>query len=339
MGLATIAVVLGGFSTTLPWSRPQPLTVAPYPDYPRINNAACYEVDPKWPKRPGHVVWGPVTGVSVDNMDCVWICTSGRPPVQVYHPNGNYIRGWGEHYLKDPHQLRIDSEKNIWVVDGSMHVVRKFTRSGELMLTLGTVGSAGCDDNRFNTPTDVAVALSGDVFVSDGYRNSRVVHFDSSGGFVRAWGRLGVNPGEFSLPHSIVADRFGRLFVAERGNGRIQVFDQCGRYVDQWRSLIIPWGLAVSMNDEIWVCGSSPAAWQSHEVVLGTPPRDQLLMKFTMDGKAKLQWVIPRSQDGSESPGDLNWVHCIAEDSMGALYCGDVRGMRIQKFNCLTERP
>src|SRR5262249_37260005 len=134
----------------------------------------------------------------------------------------------------------------------------KFTPEGKLLLTLGTPGTAGRDSTHLNRPTDMVVTPAGDVFVADGYGNARVVHFDKSGKFVKAWGELGHKPGQFSIPHAIALDSKGRLYVADRNNVRVQIFDQSGKLLDEWRDVVVPWGFCVTKDDEIWVCGSSP---------------------------------------------------------------------------------
>ena len=328
------------FCATVRPSAPPPVASpeAPYPDYPRRNLASCFEVDPNWPQRPAHVTWGAVTGVAVDRRDRVWVATHGRPRVQIYESNGTYQGGWGDRWLRAPHQIRVAPDGTVWVVDAHLHVVRQFTPQGKLLLTLGTPGVAGAGRGHFNTPTDVSVTNRGDIFITDGYRNSRVVHYSSRGRFVKEWGKLGTSPGELSLPHSIVSTAAGRLYVAERANGRLQVFDRDGRSLAGWSGLVVPWGLAVNQNDELWVCGSSPTAWRSDDKVLGTPPRDQLLIRFDQHGKALQQWYVPCARGGQARPGELQWVHSIAEDSRGNLYCGDVRANRVQKFVILRDQ-
>jgi hypothetical protein len=184
----------------------------------------------------------------------------------------------------------------------------------------------------------MAIAKSGDIFVADGYGNARVVHFDKTGKFVRDWGQLGSKPGEFSIPHAIAVDSKNRVYVADRNNVRIQVFDPNGKLLDIWSNLIVPWGFHVNKNDEIWVCGSSPMHWREKDGALGCPPKDQIFMKFNPDGKLLHLWVAPMCLiEGTEKPGELNWVHCIAEDSKGNLYAGDIKGKRAQKF--VIQRP
>ena len=156
------------------------------------------------------------------------------------------------------HFIRFDAQGNVWLADVDKHVVMSFTAEGKLRKVFGTLGQPGADDAHLNMPTDMAVAPDGDVFISDGYGNSRIVHFDKNGKFVKAWGKLGNGPGEFNIPHSIVIDSQGRLYVADRNNARIQVFDRQGKFLDQWCNLLVPWGLWIDKNDEIWACGSSP---------------------------------------------------------------------------------
>ena len=290
-----------------------------------------FEVDPNWPQRPDSITWGHVPGVAVDTGDQVWVFTRAKTPIQVYDTEGNFIRAWGEGKIGKAHHLKIDAEGNIWVADNGLHVVLQFTPEGKLLKQLGTSGESGEDESHFNQPTDIAITPSGEVFVSDGYGNNRIVHFDRHGKFVKTWGKLGTRPGEFDLPHAIAIDSQGRLYVADRNNARIQVFDQDGNFLDQWANLLVPWGFAVTASDEIWVCGSS---WTPRigSAMVGIPPKDQLFMKFAPSGKLLELWTVPKGEDGQEQPGQLNWVHAIAFDSQGNLYAGDINGQRVQKF-------
>ena len=176
-----------------------------------------------------------------------------------------------------------------------------------------------------------AVTPAGDIYVADGYGNARIVQFDRSGKYVREWGELGHKPGQFSIPHAIAVDSKGRLYVADRNNVRVQVFDPTGRFLAEWRDLMVPWGLCVTKGDEIWVCGSSPQHWRPKETWLGSPPRDQLFMKFNGDGKALQFWAVT-FPPGEGRPGvDLKY-HQMAVDSKGNLYGADLAGKRIQKL-------
>ncbi len=302
--------------------------------YPKVNAAAGYQVDAAWPNRPPNAKWAEVPGVAVDAQDRVYVYTRTDLLVHVYDADGRFLRAWGHDTLKPgaAHHIKIDHEGNVWLADIADHVVRKFTPEGKPLLTLGTVGVAGRDSTHLNQPTDMAITPAGDVFVSDGYGNARVVHFDRAGKFVKAWGELGHGPGQFSIPHAIAVDSKGRLYVADRNNVRVQIFDQGGKLLDEWRDVIVPWGLWVTKQDEIWVCGSSPMRWRKEDSTLGVPPKDQVFMKFNPQGRLLQLWTVPKGADGLEKPGECNWAHCIAADSKGNLYVGDIRGKKAQKF-------
>ncbi len=308
------------------------------PQYPRVTLSTWYEVDPNWPQRPENMPWGRTPGIAVDAKDRIWVFTRANPPIQVYDPAGKLVRTWGKGMIgpngtaNGSHYIRIDGQGMIWLADVSNHVVLQVTPSGKVLKTLGTPAEPGEDENHLNKPTDVAITPDGEVFVSDGYGNARVVHFDRRGKFVKAWGKLGTRPGEFSLPHAIVLDSKGRLYVADRNNARVQVFDRTGKFLDQWQNLIVPWGLWVTPNDEIWVCGCSPMRWRETDSTLSCPPKDQLFMKFDTSGRVLQLWTVPKGEDGQEKPGELNWVHGIAVDSQGNIYATDIIGARAQKF-------
>jgi sugar lactone lactonase YvrE len=300
--------------------------------YPHVNAATSYLVDPAWPQYPKDVLRAAVPGAAIDKAGCIWAFVRTSQPVQVYDADGKFVRAWGENAFKSPHGFRLAPDGSVWLTDVGNHTVMQFTPEGKLLRTLGTPGVPGCDPTHFNAPTDIAVVPSGDVFISDGYGNNRIVHFDRDGQFIKSWGKLGSKPGEFSIPHAIVQDSKGRLYVADRNNARIQVFDESGKLLDVWRNLLVPWGLCVGENDEIWACGSSPMAWADDDTLLGTPPKDQLVMRFASSGRLLALWTIPKGVDGKEQPGEVNWAHAIAVDSHGNFYLGDILGKRIQKF-------
>jgi len=323
---------LGLAGSLLLWAADAEAQKVQLPDFPRTNVSRTYRVDANWPVRPRGVGWDHVPGIYVDRADRVWVFTRTDPPVQVYDTSGRFIRSWGSGVFGRPHQIKLDHEGFVWVTDQGNHCVMKFTEEGKLLQVLGIHGESGDDDRHMNNPTDMVVTPAGDVFVSDGYANSRVLHFDKSGRFVKRWGKLGVAPGEFSLPHAIAVDSKGRLYVADRNNARVQVFNQDGKFLDQWRHVVVPWGLCVTARDEIWVCGSGPMGWRKEDVVLGVPPVNQVLVKFSTSGRVLELVVVPKGADGKEQPGELNWVHGIAVDSKGNLYAGDINGKRAQKF-------
>lgn len=327
LGLAAAALFICGF----------PRAVLAAPGYPQEPTVVEYDADPSWPKRPDSVKpLGWVSGLAIDGKNQVWLFNKGEDPVQVYTTDGDFVRTWGKGDFKDPHQLRIDPEGNIWLADFGLHVVRKYTPEGKLLLTLGTLGEKGEDDKHFNQPTDMAVTKKGDIFVTDGYGNRRIVHFDKDGKFVKAWGTYGSGKGQFVLPHAIALDSKELLYVADRNSGRIHVFEQSGAPVDVWSGLVMPWGISITPDDQIWVCGSSPHWWyrkgQYNEF------KDQCFMRFSSDGRVRQIWTIPLVDKKEDAkPGNAKGVHCIAQDSQGNLFVGDIYTERAQKFVPVTK--
>ncbi len=325
----------------------QPLVRAQNPSFAKDPVIVEYDVDPAWPQTPDGVSSkGWTSGIAIDAKDQVWFFKKGPNPIQVYTTEGRFVRTWGQGMFVNPHHIRIDHEGNIWLADFGLHVVQKFTPEGKLLMVLGVRGEKGDDQNHFNMPTDMAITPTGDIFVTDGYGNRRVVHFDKNGKFIKAWGSYGSTPGAFVLPHAIALDSKGKLYVADRNSARIQVFNQQGEFLNQWSNLIMPWGLSINADDEIWVCGSSPHWWLRG----GKYPeyKDQIFMRFDTDGRVKQMWSIPLGDIGTDKnhpqtanlkPGEAVGVHCIVQDSKGNLYVGDIYGEHAQKFTPVTKRP
>lgn len=307
----------------------------PPPVYPKVDPSPSYQVDAAWPQKPTDFIWEAVPGVAVDKSDNVYLYTRSTPSVQVYAPDGKLVRSWGVN--TGAHHIKIDRDGNVWTSDIREHTIRKYTPDGALLMTLGAPGEAAADDKHFYMPTDMAFASNGDLFVSDGYGNQRVVHLTKDGKFVKAWGSMGNEDGMFSIPHAIAIDSKDRIYVADRNNVRIQVYNMDGELIDSWKNIVVPWGFWMTPNDEIWVCGSSPMSWKERDekypaAPLGCPPRDQVIMRFNTDGRLLQLYSFPKAKDGEEKPGELNWVHCIAADSKGNIYLGDIIGKRLQRF-------
>lgn len=316
------------------------------PGYAERPVIAEYDVDPNWPSRPDDVsAQGWVSGLAIDKDDQVWVCRKATNPVRVYRADGTFVRSFGGDDFVQPHHLRIDPDGNIWVADFGRHILQKFAPKGQLMMTLGVEGESGEDETHFNKPTDIAIAKDGDLFVTDGYGNRRIVHLDKNGRFIKAWGNYGSGPGQFILPHTIAVDSKDRLYVGDRNSGRIMLFNTNGELLDQWVGLIMPWAITITSRDEIWVCGSSPHWWKRN----GAYPefKDQLFMRFSTDGRVRQIWSIPLGNIGPDKdnpdtsklkPGEAVGVHCIAPNSKGDLFVGDIYGERIQRFTAMTER-
>lgn len=328
--LSTCLTILFSLATSS-WGQVR-ITESPLPKYPRVNRTPRYAVDPQWPQWPEKVERAAVTGIAVDAEENVWVYNRSKLPVQVYTCDGKYLRGWGADQVGLAHQMTIGPEGSIWLSDIGIHTIRKFSPDGKILLTLGIPGEFGEDERRLSQPTDVVVTKQGDIFVADGYGNNRIVHYSANGQFVKQWGQMGTEPGEFCNPHAIAVDSQGRLYVVDRYNGRVQVFSQAGEVLDVWEHVMIPWGIWITPEDDIWICGSSPDAWPDDpKINLGGKPRDQLFLKFNTSGKLTQLWSVPLGGDET-SPGELNLVHCIALDKSGNIYTGDILGKRAQKF-------
>lgn len=290
-------------------------------------------VDAAWPEKPESFEWAQMPGITVDDKDQIYIYTRSRPAVQVYKTDGTFIRAWDSGDPNGSHFIRIGPKGNIWTANITDHVIRKHSPDGKLLLTIGQIGVAGADRGHFNKPTDMAVLPSGDIFVTDGYGNRRVVHFDANGKYISEWGQEGNQPGQFALPHSIVADSDGRLYVADRENARIQIFDTKGKLLAVWENILTPWGLFMTKNQELWVCGSSCVKKEGTDEHVVLPPPDQILMRLNLKGEVLLRVPLLKTSVPPGKPGELDWVHGIAVDSMSDLYLGDIQGMRAQKFH------
>jgi peptidylamidoglycolate lyase len=326
--------------TTAPADPPATATAPaadPPAEYPRIDLAPDYAVVPGWPRHPAD--WKPaaVPSIAIDVAGRIWAYTRSNPVVQVYSPEGDLQASWREADPRTiPHALRFDRDGNVWLVDVGLHVARRFDRDGRPNLVLGVLGEAGDDERHLDKPTDIAFDSDGGIYVSDGYGNNRVVHYDAMGRFVKSWGLLGVERGQFSLPHSIAVDSKDRVYVADRNNVRVQVFDRTGALLDVWSNVLVPWTFQILPDDSVWVCGSAPMTWSVHPdyptAPLGCPPKDQLVMRFDTAGRIHELWTLPKGADGRERPGDVNWIHGLAVAADGSIYVGDIIGKRLQKF-------
>ncbi|MPZ45979.1 MAG: hypothetical protein GEV05_21850 [Betaproteobacteria bacterium] len=272
-----------------------------------------YRVEEDWARLPPgvDVIAASVTVDSQDNVYC--FSRVKEHPVVVFDRDGKFLRSWGEGLFAFPHTIRADKDDNLWLVDRDLGQMMQFDREGKLLRTIGTRGfrsdtGVAPEDFRsdayrdvthgggpFNLPTDIDIAPSGEMFVSDGYGNARVHKFDATGRHVQSWGEPGTGPGQFNLPHGVWVDRRGRLLVADRENDRIQVFDQNGQLLDVWRTKLI--GPAVMYVD-------------AHDVVYTVEHNGGLVSVLTLDGERLAQWGDPSFRS----------CHGIWGDSRGDLY-------------------
>jgi DNA-binding beta-propeller fold protein YncE len=271
---------------------------------------AEYRLAREFPQLPPGMRLAGVSGVATDSKGLVFVLHRGADPALVFEPSGRFVRTFGKGLFKSAHGLRIDRDDNIWATDNADHLVFKFDHAGKVLMTLGERGVAGEDERHFNKPADVAFGDNGTFFVADGYGNSRVVKFDKDGRFLLAWGKKGKGEGEFVIPHNVRLDSKGQVYVADRENDRVQVFDQNGKFIRQFGGFA-PFGLFVTPGDEMFA----------------TDGRAHNVHRLTLNGKILETW----GKRGPEA-GNFFLPHGITVGADGAVYVTEVDGKRIQKF-------
>jgi sugar lactone lactonase YvrE len=226
---------------------------------PRLaaQTGGSYTVDADWARLPTGTTWnGNTSWITADGKGQVMVLVRTAPYFRVLNRDGTFIRAFGDEGLfQSAHSVTIDPQGALWVTDSAAHVVHKFSADGRPLMTLGRKGVAGDNTSRdlFNQPNHVAIAPNGDVFVSDGYVNARVVQFASDGRFVRIIGGVkGSAPGQLQLPHGVALDSKGRILVNDSDNGRVSIFDRNGTFVETW-----PYpsrgGIAVAADDTVYI--------------------------------------------------------------------------------------
>ena len=246
------------------------------------------EVILDWAKLPDDREWGSTAGIDIGPDGHVWAydrcggmalaggCeeNSDRDPIFKFNKDtGEIMAAFGAGLFVLPHGLHVDDAGNVWVTDSQGnesgtkgHQVIKFSSEGEELLRLGTAGQPGSGPGQLNEPCDVITAPNGDIFVSDGHsgqspdppegRTGRILKFDSEGNFIKEWGEIGFRPGQFRTPHALEFDSQGRLFVADRGNHRIQIFSQDGELLDIYQRYSRISGLFITADDTLYAIDS-----------------------------------------------------------------------------------
>jgi DNA-binding beta-propeller fold protein YncE len=299
-----------------------------------------YEVLEGWEQLPDGWSFVEVAGVAVDSRDRVYVFNRGAHPIIVFDKDGRFLDAWGEDIFTNAHGIFIDRHDHIWCADNFDHTVRKFTSEGELLMTLGEANRPADTGFRighspvrraggpFNMVTNVAVAPSGEMFVSDGYGNARVHRFSATGELLASWGEPGSGPGQFNLPHSIAVDRSGRVFVADRENSRIQIFTSDGDFLESWDWVNRPDDLFIDEQENLYIAElgwnvPSPEVphyrWSKYPPVGHAP-----IARVTIcDPDGNIQTQIGGSGDPL-LPGNFIVPHGIWADSRGDFYVGEV---------------
>ncbi len=270
-----------------------------------------------------------VPGVAIDSRGQILVLHRGAHPILVFESAGKFVRSWGDGMFSEGkvaavasgdrgpgasgysavygpagcdscgvHSIRVDPAGNSWVVDAPGHVIYKMDGRGKVLLQLGQKGVAGMSPTNFNLPTDVAFGSNGDIYVSDGYGNPRVVKYSADGKYLLQWGKRGSGPGEFQLPHNIVVDGRDRVYVTDRDNRRVEVFDATGKFLTEWRDTGGVSARAITADQHIWTGG----------------------VLRSLDGK-------PVAKLSSETPT----AHGIAVSKSGDVYVAQLSGV-VQKF-------
>ncbi|HSV16772.1 MAG TPA: peptidyl-alpha-hydroxyglycine alpha-amidating lyase family protein [Casimicrobiaceae bacterium] len=280
-----------------------------------------YRVAAGWGALPTGWEFTDVAAVGVDASDNVYVFNRGAHPMIVFNRAGEFLRSWGEGTFSRPHGLHIAPDGYFYCTDDGDHTVRKCTSEGKVVLTIGVPGkpSPYFSGDPFHRCTHTALAPNGEIYVSDGYGNARVHKYDARGRHLLSWGEPGTDPGQFNLVHNLCCDAQGWVYVADRENHRVQVFDGSGKYEAQWNNLHRPCGLCMGNEpDPLYYIGELGPMLDSNRRFPNLGPR---LSIATRHGQ-----VLARIGPAHAGLGHGEFVapHGLAVDSRGDIYVGEV---------------
>jgi DNA-binding beta-propeller fold protein YncE len=286
-----------------------------------------YRVEPDWPQLPESIELGDVAGVAVDSDDRVYVFNRGEHPMVVLDREGALVDVWGEGMFNSPHGVHIGPDGCVYCTDDGFDVIRKCTLQGQLLMTIGVPGRRApfMSGLSFCRCTHAVLSPTGDIYVSDGYGNPRIHRYAPDGRLIGSWGESGTGPGEFNLPHNICCDPDGMIYVADRENHRVQVFDRSGGFVSQWGNLHRPSALCAAPGGQSFFVGEIGPYYRYNRGAPNLGPRITVMNRHG----AVLTRLGQTPAAGTE-PGQLLSPHGLAVDSRGDLYIGDVatRGWR-----------
>jgi DNA-binding beta-propeller fold protein YncE len=337
--------------------------IAAAQQYPRQNQLPNpYRLVENWPTLPANMNggrWGELIRADLDPKGNIWIfhrCFNtepagsatcvGRtePPILQFDPSGKLLASFGSGMFAFPHGFTVDAQGNVWASDANAnetvlgrsakdangiargHQVFKMNSSGRVLLTLGKRGVAGNGPDTFDQPSGIAVAPNGDIFVTDGHgKNDRVVKFSKDGRFLKSWGRHGSGPGEFDQPHDIsLGGSQGRVYVADRSNSRVQIFDQEGNFIAAWKQFGRPSAVYVSSDDTLYVSDSTSNSKVNPGYLRG------ITVGSAKDGSIRA--FIPDPDLAEADVNRISGASGIVADSKGAIYAADVGPHRLRKY-------
>ena len=283
---------------------------APQLDYVAVENPFAFPA--------GTTFQGAPASVAFDAKGHVFVLTRGQPAFFEFDENGKFIRSFGEGLFTRSHGLRIEKDGTMWATDVGAHTVMKLSPQGRVLMTLGTKGQRG-DWNEtthlLNEPNDIAIGRNGDVFVAEGHTpgamgDPRVLKFDKTGKFIKSWGGKGKEPGKFNVAHGIALDAKGQLWVMDRENQRIQVFDQDGKFIKELKYAGLPCSLEIGRQNIYMVNGFAGQ-----------------LLKLDLEGK-----VLAATGKPGKGLGEFGEAHVIAVSPKGEIFVADSVNASVQKF-------
>jgi len=269
-------------------------------------------------KLPDGATFGQVASVAINSVGNFFVFNRGPHPLLEFRPNGQFVRYLAEGMIQRAHGIRIDPQDNIWITDVTANVVYKLNPQGRVVLALGAVGAAGEFNKAFKfplfaEPCDVAFGPGGEIYIAEGHGGdvARVRKLDKDGNFVKSWGKKGTMPGDFGVAHSIVVDNKGLVYVTDRNNNRISVFDKDGNYIKAITTINSPNGISIGPDGFMYV----------------TDGNNGKLIKADMEGK-----VIGALGTLGKANGQFGEAHWVVADKERNLYVGDVFNYNVQKF-------
>lgn len=298
-------------------------------------NQMEYEVLRGWEQLPEGWTFVEVAGVATDSADRVYVFSRGDHPVIVFDRDGRFLDAWGEGVFTNAHGICVGPDDTIYCADNMDHTVRVFEPDGTLVRTLGTAGVASDTGfvawtnpveraaGPFNMVTNACPAPDGRLYVADGYGNAAIHVFDPAGAHLFSWGEPGTGPGQFRLPHGIVIDGGGRVYVADRENSRIQIFTPEGEFVDAWTNVDRPDDVFIDADENLYVAELGFRAGKMPRSMMAAIPEHAphaRVSVLSLDGEVQARI----GGDEPCAPGSFFAPHGIWADSRGDLYVGEV---------------
>jgi DNA-binding beta-propeller fold protein YncE len=281
-----------------------------------------YEVREDWAQLPDGWSFRDVAAVAVDHADRVYVFNRGEHPMIVFDRDGKFLRSWGEGVFNRAHGLHIGPDETLYCTDDGDHSVRKCTLEGKVLLTIGIPGKPApyMSGDPFHRCTHTALSPRGDIYISDGYGNSRIHKYSPDGRLLKSWGEAGTGPGEFNIPHNLCCDPDGWIYVADRENHRVQVFDGEGKYETEWHNLHRPCGMVMeARRNPLCYIGEIGPTMPVNRQVPNLGPRISI-----MDHEGKLVSRFGAEHAGYDRPDQFVAPHGMAVDSHGDIYVGEV---------------